>query len=142
MSKEFSIRTSMLVKAGNLSYQRQSSFTGNLVAIVPKGVVPGSILCSITGTQIDFSQLTTPAYCVLTNLDALNYVTYGVYDSDTNTFFPLGEILPGESYVLRLSRFLHEEYPGTGTGVSASTNRLMIRAEVAACNVLIEAFEA
>jgi hypothetical protein len=56
-------------------------------------------------------------------------------------FYPLIELLPGESYVFRLSRNIQEQYAGTGTGTTAPDNRLRIKANGASCVVLVEAFE-
>ena len=116
-----------------------SSFVGDVSGT--KGPVPGAILATLAGVNVDFGELTTPSYCRIMNLDDTNFVEYGIWDPEGSTFYPLGEILPGESYVLRLSRNLSEEF-GTGTGTTgADTNRLRIKADTAACNVLVEAFE-
>ncbi len=106
-----------------------------------KGPVPGAITVTILGTDVDFGELTTPALCRIQNQDANNFVTYGIWDPENNTFFPLGELLAGETYVLRLSRNLQEEFQtGTGT-IGANTNRLRLKADTASLNVSIEAFE-
>lgn len=136
MANEATIRTSLMIKKGNIFYQSNpTAFKANVTGT--KGPVPGAIAVSTTGTNIDFSQLVTPSLCRLMNLDATNFVTYGIYDGAS--FFPLGELLPGESYVLRLSRFLGEEFIGTGT--PADVNQFRMKADTSACNVLIEAFE-
>ena len=109
------------------------------------GPTPGAIVVSIYGTDVEFSQLTVPGLCRLSNEDATNYVTYGICDPETDKFYPLGELLPGEFYVLRLSRELGWEYAGSGTGTGttgALTNKLCFVANTAACTVLVEAFEA
>jgi hypothetical protein len=97
------------------------------------------------GTDVDFSQLTTPALCRIQNLDAADWVTFGIWDPNTGFFYPLGEVLAGETYILRLSRMLQEQYGATGTalaGTAADSNRLRFKATNVPCNVLIEAFEA
>jgi hypothetical protein len=111
------------------------------------GPTPGAIQVSKYGTDVDLSQLTTPGLCRLTNQDADFWVEYGINEPDTTKFYPLGELLPGEFFIIRLSRQLGSEYltTGTGTGVSGSSdNKLRFRAEGDAtrtCSVLIEAFE-
>lgn len=147
MANEATINLSMNIRKVDdttdlvlLDYRSQpSSFQADVTGT--KGPTPGSISVSIAGTDVDFSQLTTPGLCRLMNQDPTNFVEYGIREPGTGTFYPLGEILPGETYIIRLSRNLQEEYIGTGTGTSAPTNFFHLKANVAACNVLVEAFE-
>ena len=109
------------------------------------GPTPGAFVASIYGTDVDLGQLTTPGLCRVSNQDSTNYVTYGICDPETEVFYPLGEILPGEFFIFRLSRNLGEEYPGTGTGTGTAgpkTNTLRFVADTDECVVLVEAFEA
>jgi hypothetical protein len=53
----------------------------------------------------------------------------------------LGEVLPGESYVIRLSRNLLEQYAGSGTGTTGPENTFRLKANEAAVAALVEAFE-
>jgi len=106
-----------------------------------KGPSPGAISVSTAGTDVDFSELTTPAICRIKNLDGTNFVEYGIWDPDNSKFFPLGEILPGEAYVLRLSRNLMEEF-GTGTGTTGpGINTLRFKADTAPVVVVVDAYE-
>lgn len=148
MSDEVQILTSLLIRKVDstdptivlVEYHGQPiNFVGDLIG--SKGPVPGSIAVSVAGVDVDFSELATPGYCRLMNQDPTNFVEFGIWDPEGARFYPLGEILPGETYVLRLSRNLNEEY-GTGTGTAgANTNRLRFKANTASCNVLVEAFE-
>lgn len=104
------------------------------------GPTPGTILVDTAGTNIDLSQLTTPGLCWMQNLDAANYVEYGMWDASTSHFEPLGEIGPGEFYCIKLSRNLGLEY-GAGTASAGSGNSLRLRANTAACKVKINAYE-
>lgn len=107
-----------------------------------KGPSPGAFTADTDGTDVDFSNLQTPGLALFRNLDLTNFVTYGIRDPESDLFFPLGEILPGEEYVFRLSRNLQEQQVGTSTGTSGgSTNRLHFRADTAPVNVSVEAFE-
>jgi len=90
-----------------------------------KGPTPGAIAVSTTGTNISFSELTTPGFAVIQNLDTTNYVEYGAWTG--STFYPIGELLPGEVHIIRLSR-------NVGT-------TLRMRANTAAVNVDVSAFE-
>lgn len=126
---------------------RPGAFTADVAGT--KGPVPGAIKVSRNGTTVTFSELTTPGLCRLMNLDSTYMVEWGVWNPQNTEFYPVGEILPGESYVFRLSRNLREEYtsPGTGTGTGAAGSaEFRLKAEWAAgtggVNVAIEAFEA
>ena len=104
------------------------------------GPTPGAFQVSTSGTDVDLSKLTTPGLCRITNLDSTNYVSFGTYDPDTDVYAPVGEVLPGESYVIRLSRFLARELTGTGT-LPGSNASLRFVAQNSPVNVLVEAFE-
>lgn len=106
-----------------------------------KGPTPGSIAVDLDGTDIVFSELITPGLCRLTNQDATNFVEVGIRDPATGLFYPVIELLPGETFVVRLSRNLQEDYTNTGTGTSGPINYLHAKANVAAVNLLVEAFE-
>ncbi len=144
MANEAQIRTSLRVKVGNLWYQSNpQAFNADVAGA--KGPTPGAIAVALTPTLIDFTQLDTlGGLCRLMNLDEDNYVEWGLFNSDTSEFYPLGEILPGETYIIRLSRLLGTEQPaaGTGTGTSGSAISMRLKATVAPCNVLVEAFDA
>lgn len=142
MANEAIITTVLRIDKGNLHYQSQpGSFTANIDAAKPKGPVPGAIAVATAGTDISLSQLDTPGLVHLRNLDDTNFVEWGIRIPATSKFVPIGELLPGESFVLRLSRNLLEEYTNTGTGTSAQILFLHFKADTASVNVLIEAFE-
>ena len=105
------------------------------------GPTPGAVTVDVgPGTDISLDQLTSlGGLCWLQNMDDGNYVEYGIYDTSTTEFYPLGELLPGETALLRLSRNLQKEYVGTGTGASGA--RLRFKANTAACVVRVDAFD-
>lgn len=145
MANEAQVRSSLQItkKSGNrtqLEYRSQPTvFNADVTGT--KGPVPGAMTATVLGTNVDFGELTTPALCRISNLDVNNFVTIGIWDPENSKFFPIDEILPGESYVRRLSRDLQEEFQ-TGTGTTGEdTNRLRIKADTASVNVLVEAFE-
>ncbi len=141
MADEAQIRTSLQVKSGNLTYQSQpTAFNADMDSA--KGPTPGAFSASVAGTDVNLSQLVRPGLCRIMNLDEDNFVHVGIWSPDAHLFFPLMELLPGETYVLRLSRDLGDEYLGAGTGTGAPPNTLRVKADTAACNVLVEAFEA
>ncbi len=125
-----------------LDYQsRPTSFQADVSG--RKGPVPGAVRVETSpGTNINFSELTQPALCRIGNLDLTNFLTVGIWDQDNSTFFPLMEILPEENYVIRLSRYLRQEFgTGTGTHPQGSGHFLRLVADTAALNALVEAFE-
>jgi len=142
MADEAAIRVSLAIRKGEIDYSsRPTMFQADVAGA--KGPVPGAVLCSTAGTNIDLSELTTPGLCRIQNLDSANYVTVGPYDPETATFYPMLELLAGETFPFRLSRDLGWQYgtaAGTGT-TGAETQTLRIKAHTAACNVLVEAFE-
>lgn len=119
-----------------------------------KGPVPGAVqakLASAGGTQVDFSQLTRPTFCRISNLGpsdgslatAAEYFEVGIWNAQDTSFHPLMEVGVGESYTIKLSRNLQEVYqgPGSGTAGAGETARLMLLANSKAQNALVEAFE-
>lgn len=145
MANEGQARFSIYIKKGSDPVQieyspRPTAFNFDVAGA--KGPVPGAFTAEFPGgTDVDFSELTQPGMCRIANLDSTNFVTWGAYDPENQLFFPIGEILPGEFYPIRLSRLLAWEF-GTGAGtVGPETNRLRIRPSVADCEVLVEAFE-
>lgn len=139
MANEAQIRASLNVKIGNLDY-RSSPTSFNATASVAKGPTPGGLTISTLGENIDLSELTTPGLCRIHNLSPTYYVQYGIYDVTLGEFFPLGELLPGEFTIFRLSRVLGRQYIGTGTGVTGQTS-LRLRSIDGECNVVVDAFE-
>ena len=140
MANEVTIVSSLRIVTGNLIYQSQpTAFSAAMTG--SKGPTPGAISVPIGGVAVTFGELITPGFCRLMNLDATNYVEYGIRDPGINVFYPLGEILPGESFILRLSRNLLEEYTGTGTGTTSTGNQFWLKANTATCYIVVEAFE-
>lgn len=139
MANEATVRVALTIaQAAGVNYQ---SYPGTYRVNVTgsKGPAPGAFTAAVApGTDVDLSQLTTPTLCIIRNLDPTNFVEWGIWDGAD--FFPLGEIGPGEFYLIKLSRNLGKEY-GAGTGTIGSTKKLRFRADTAACNVVVEAFE-
>lgn len=139
MANEATVRTSLQIRTGNLDYQgRPTSFQADVPTA--KGPYPGNQVAKTTGTDVDFSGLTTPGFCRFMNLDGTNYVRVGV--SNGTIFLPFMKIPPGHSYVLFLDDLLGEEIVGSGTQSDAHGSRVHLIAHLAPCNVLVEAFEA
>jgi hypothetical protein len=147
MSNEAQIQASLTITktvGGNLQYRSYPTlFNADVTGAM--GPTPGAIEVLTAGTDVDLSQIQTyPGFCRITNQDSTNWVSYGIWDPTISRYFPLGEVLPGEFFILRLSRELGEIFaPGTGTGTAGpSNNRLRFKAHTSNCIVLIEAFEA
>lgn len=143
MSNEARVSVSLTIKQGSKSRQSQpTSFNADVTGT--NGPTPGSILVGVTHTEPDLTQITSPGgFCVIQNIDATNFVEVGVYSSHFTEFFPMMELLPGEIYVVRLSRYLGVDLkPGTGSGAQdAFTNKLSLKAVGAACRVILECFD-
>lgn len=141
MADEAQIRVSLQIDKDNVSYR--SSPTGFTADVsIGKGPTPGAITAAVTGTDIDFSQLTSLGWCHLRNLDDTNYVQFGVWNPDQSEFYPILRLLPGESVIVRLDPHLNQEYASTGTGTTGQLNTFRVKAANAPCYVLVEAFDA
>jgi hypothetical protein len=134
MANEATIRAGLSIRKAKLDYRSNpQQFTATVNG--NSGPTPGAVTAATTGTTVNLSQLTAMGgLCLVMNLDSTNFVEYGVYNGAT--FFPLGELLPGEFSVIRLSRNLQHGETGTAT-----INSLRLRADTAPCRVLIEAFD-
>lgn len=151
MSSEAQIRSSLYIRiqdstTGITRLQYQSNpIAFNADVSTPGGPSPGRISVSPGGTDVDLSKLVNPGLYRIMNTDLTNYVDFGIYEPATGTFYPLLEIMPGETYVGRFSRNLGEEVSGTvtGTGTTATNNTVRLRAtqSTSAVDVILEAFE-
>lgn len=144
MSDEATVNSGLNARfpSGKLDYQsRPTTFRADMST--DAGPAPGRVTVSTAGSDVNLSAITTPGLCRMINLDSTNYVQVGLYDPETVKFYPMLEIMPGESYVLRISRDIKEEYgTGAGTGTTgASTNTLRMKAIGGACECLVEIFE-
>jgi hypothetical protein len=133
MSNEITAQISISISKLPLSFKNQpTSFKMNLGGSY--GPTPGSVLCATTGTDISLSGVTMGGICLIQNLDATNFVTFGIHDG--TIFTPIGELLANDPPAfLRLSRHLLTGWLGTSGG-----STLRIYADTAAVNVLVQAF--
>ncbi len=159
MANEARIQAGLQIR-GPLSQQYQSApaiFTADVH--LAGGPTPGEFLASKSGTDVNLSALTQPGWCWLFNLgvDAsgndlagtagdefnwTNYVEYGLKDHTTGNFYPLGELLPGEATVVRLSRFIGLEIgTGAGTTPGADAVKMQVKSIGTASKVIVNAFE-
>lgn len=124
MANEATINSHVQINdSANLQYALgERQFTADITGKF--GPAPGAFAASTAGVDVDLSEFTTAGYCRIKNLDGTNFVEVGIYSG--GTFYPLMELLPGQFYVIRLSRNI-------GT--------LRVRANTASCNVIVEAFE-
>jgi hypothetical protein len=126
MADEVRVTASLQVTKGNLDYlSRPTTYQADVSTANPTGPSPGSIQIATAGTNVSFTQLTTPGYAVLRNLDDTNFVEYGVKTG--GTFYELGELTPGTHVVIKFSRNLSDFH---------------MKADTAACECTVEAFEA
>lgn len=93
-----------------------------------KGPVPGAMRVTETATAIDLSQLQTPGLCRLMNQDSTNRISVNV----------TLELLPGESFVIRLN----QDYGTLGTGTPSNVTDFTAETDPGVtANLLVEAFE-
>ena len=142
MANEVQVRLSLTLIKGNMDDRPNVTFNADMDTAYPLGPTPGAFIATVNGVDVDLSQLTTPGWCVIKNLDETNYVAYGVRDPETDVFYYFGELGPGEGNIVKLSRnFGEEESGGPGTATTAPTNVMHIQANTAPCNVYVGAYE-
>ena len=150
MANEARVQSSLVIRSSDTGMDYRSNPTTFLADVAnPRGPKPG--LLTVTPHEVEvvsFSPLTTPALCRIQNLDPDTVLEYGVWDAGISKFFPLGEVQPGESYVIRLSRNLGKDYVGTGTVSETGPSYLGIKCGQVSgtadhtVNALVEAFDA
>ena len=141
MANEIRINSSLNINKGNFQYQSYpQAFYDDMLVVA--GPTPGSLLVSVSYTIVNLSQLTTPGWCWLMNLDIANSVYVGIYNNHFNVFMPMLELLPGKPQQIFLSSLLGKDLrPGTGTVPADSyIDSLALKADVAPCQVLVQAF--
>jgi len=142
MAREITINCQLRVSKGNLQWPGLGITTFQPTLYGSIGPIPGAFTVSLGGTDINLSNLNTlGGVGQIINYDTVNTVTYGIKDGTTQKFYPLHDVLPGESYVFRISQYLHEIYPTSGTGSSVPLDTWHIKAHVAPCEVFIGVFD-
>lgn len=118
MANEWLVTHQVRLINGSLKYDPgEVSFRADQTT--KKGPSPGFLLISTAGEDITFTDLTTPGIVVIKNLDAANFVEYGIWDG--STFHELGEVLAGEEFVFRMSRNM------TGFRMKADTAEVAVQ---------------
>ncbi len=144
MADEYDVRISLEVRKPPLRYQ---SYPTQFFADMEGDgePVPGIVQVNDQeGTHIDLSvNSRTIGIALFENHGPGEYVEYGIYDPELLIYYPLGEILPGERFVLRLSRNVQTQYGPTGTGTTghAVENRLWMLSHGGDSLVLFDCFE-
>lgn len=115
MASSVTVQSSLTILQGNLQYRSSpAAFLPTMSGI--NGPTPGAIKVPTSGVDISFSQLDSMGGLGrFYNIDPTNFVTIGIRDKSTNEFYPFMDVLPGETYVMRLSSKLPKEELGTGT---------------------------
>jgi hypothetical protein len=110
------------------------------------GPCPGMILVSTSHSEPDFSQILaaggTTGLVRIINLDEVNIVYWGLYDSTIAKFLPIGKFFPGEGFVWRFCEFMGRGLtPGPGTGTSgADVIKFSMKADIKPCQVIVDCF--
>lgn len=138
MANEAQVRATLQVITGNHNHQTHGGeFNVNMAT--PVGPTPGAVLINTTGEDINFTELTTPGWVWMKNLDSANYVEWGLHDG--SVFHPVGILRPGKCALFEFSPNLGEEHTIAGTGTTGTVNVLHLRANTATCQILINAWE-
>lgn len=140
MANEIQVRASVSVRLGNLKYQSpQPAWTAALTTAI--GPTPGAVTIPLEGRDFFFEELTSPGIAVFTNIDATNFVRFGLYILDLDRFFPIGRIYPGESFPFRFDPDLFQAFLGSGTSAEDGEAYFRFKADTAPVVVQIDAFE-
>jgi hypothetical protein len=137
MANEARVTSALSIQRDNLNYNVQGTFLADVS--MSKGPRPGGVTVNADGIDIDFGTLVIPSLCRIAHVDGTDRIEYGIRAG--TTWYPVGELLPGESYVLRLSRNLGEQGYTTGTGTTGTIHSLHLRSTGGVCEATVEAFE-
>lgn len=129
MANEFTITSKLKLVNSNLNFNPASStFQPDQTTA---NVSLQTISATTTGVTVSLATLTTPGIIQIQNVDTTNYVSIGLYIS--STFYPLAELLPGETWIFRLARDILTANAGAAV--------LRLKANTATCSVLLQAFD-
>ena len=128
MSNEARVNSSLQVTVGKLTYSSQpSAFTADVSAAGGYGPTPGRVLATISGASVDLSKLTIlGGFVRVQNMDSTNFIQVGMYDPDTGKTYWFMDLLPGETFIFRLSRSYANEVVGSGTTGSNVAYRVRV----------------
>lgn len=129
MANEFNVSYSLSLLNGNSKYVKQIGFRPSQTT--NNGPTPGAITATTGGVTLSLAQLTTPGLAAITNIDATNYVQIGLYIS--STFYPFLDLLPGESFPIRLARDILTANAGAAV--------IRLKANTASVIVTFDAFD-
>lgn len=119
MANEITVNQRLAVTNGNLSFDLNLG-TVTLDQAAAGGPTPGYVTIGTSEESQAFSELGTPGWLIMKNLDATNFIEWGF-----STAVYGGRLKPGESASFRLN-------PST---------TLYLKADTAACKALIYALE-
>jgi hypothetical protein len=141
MANEATINCSLgIVQPGGIGTWRSNIGTFRANVLGTLGPTPGGIVATAAGNDVSFGSLVTPALIVLENYDPVNYFEFGIYDSSTTTYYPLGEVQAQEGYIFRLSRRLGFTESNVGTGTIGLGKTFRIKAPDGPVNCFVGAF--
>lgn len=148
MANEISISVNLSVRKLDstntitlVNYQGASSFQPSMAG--SSGPYIGVIAAGQTTTNVPLSAVGGGGgIAKFTNQSGTNSIEVGLYDASRNKFLPFMLLLPGESYLFRLSNHVGAEEPvGTGTGTAGTgVVSLALKGNAATVPVLVEVF--
>lgn len=141
MSDEATIRQMVQIVVNGRKIYTPSAASFKIDVSTSKGPTPGSVTATAGGVDVDLSHLTVPGLCHIINYSTTDYLEYGIYDSSSGVFYPLGEVAAESEYVFEFSRNLFDEFSGTGTLAASSTNKFRVRGGSSVVECAVNAFE-
>lgn len=147
MADEATIRASLQIRktSGSITMINENVSEGFSDTVAgTKGPCPGALTVPPGGKVVPLDELSTPGWCIIKNVSPTESVEWGIRDPDSNRFYPVGEIGPGQTAgPFKFSRNVLEEYTGTGTGTSSPGNQFFMTAMGSVDAVVqIKAYEA
>ncbi len=141
MSDEATVKQSVQISISGRRIYNPPAASFRVDVSTAKGPTPGSVTATAGGVDVDLSQLTVPGLCHIINYSTTDFLEYGVYDPETDRFYPLGEVAAEGEYIFEFSRNLFGEFAGTGTAELSATNRFRVRGGNSTIECTVNAFE-
>jgi hypothetical protein len=144
MSNEVTTRVGLTVRKSSgaialVDYNRSASYQSDMAGA--KGPTVGALTITTAGEAISLAEVTDPGWCWLHNQSALYRISIGIREPDTDSYYPMLDLLPGMRLPVYLSTDLTEQYEGSGTGTGVANNQLWAKAHGGSADLLVELFE-
>lgn len=123
MANEIQVTAALQVTNGNFRLAKNPEGTLQFNQSVAGGGIPGEVIATTAGVDVDLSALTNEGWCRMKNLDDTNFVQFGHWDGAT--FYPVGRMKAGEPALFRIDPSV----------------TLRLKADTASCRTRVEVVE-